>query len=449
MLRRIADWITRGLAWTALRVFFRRVEVAGRDRLPAEGPWIFVANHPNGLIDPFLVLGFLPGNPRFLAKHTLWNNPFLKPLLLLASAIPVYRKIDGADTAQNTSMFSRCHAELARGSCVALFPEGLSHHEPSLQQLKTGAARIALEAVTEHGVANLRVVPVGLTFEDKARFRSRVLLNVGEPIDPREWAEAYAKDPREAVQELTAAIHGRIREVTLNFASWGDARLAERTVEVITRDAADMPGRIELAEHFPMQKVVGASYDALKEARPQQVNAIAAQVEHYDDQLKRLGLRDDHVAAGYPWRRVLLYLGDRVPVLALWLPVAVVGTLLNWVPYRVPGLVGERFGTSPQMPASIKLLTAFFLLPLVWGAEALFAWSYLGPWMGLLVGVGAPLSGYLALLFHERHESFWSEVRAYTVLRLRSQKARELRTLRRNIQTSIAALLEENDVVSG
>ena len=67
---------------------------------------------------------------------------------------------------------------------MALFPEGHSHNEPRRLPLKTGAARIALETEARHGPLGLKIVPVGLTYDEKGKFRSRVLVRVGDPIDP-------------------------------------------------------------------------------------------------------------------------------------------------------------------------------------------------------------------------------------------------------------------------
>src|SRR5207244_528290 len=108
--------------------------------------------------------------------------------------VPVYRSQDtqgvaGSDpNAANERTFARCRELLRAGEALALFPEGTSHSDPQLRPLKSGAARIALSAEREHqdstGQAlGLLVVPVGLGYEAKAIFRSRVLLVVGRPID--------------------------------------------------------------------------------------------------------------------------------------------------------------------------------------------------------------------------------------------------------------------------
>src|SRR5688572_29391736 len=97
--RRLLDRAARGLARLLLGVFFRSAEVQGLERVPASGPVLFVANHGNALIDPMVLVALLPRLPRFLAKHTLWSNPAVRPLLELAGAIPVYRAQEG-DTAK-------------------------------------------------------------------------------------------------------------------------------------------------------------------------------------------------------------------------------------------------------------------------------------------------------------------------------------------------------------
>src|SRR5262249_33104026 len=143
--RRWLDRVARALARILLAIFFRSAEAQGLERVAARGPVLFVANHGNALIDPLVLVALLPRLPRFLAKHTLWSNPAVRPLPALAGALPVYRAQEG-DTSRNQETFARCYAELARGGAVALFPEGISHDQPELQPLKTGAARIALGA---------------------------------------------------------------------------------------------------------------------------------------------------------------------------------------------------------------------------------------------------------------------------------------------------------------
>ena len=55
------DWLIRlvlVLLNQTIRLYYRRIEVAGRERIPAAGPAILVANHPNSSTDAFLLGSF-------------------------------------------------------------------------------------------------------------------------------------------------------------------------------------------------------------------------------------------------------------------------------------------------------------------------------------------------------------------------------------------------------
>lgn len=441
-MRAHLDRIARGLAWLLLRIFFRSIEVSGSEQIPRQGPVVFVANHGNSLIDPFLLVGFLPRPVRFLAKSTLWKNPAVLPLLLLGGVVPVYRQQDGSDMTRNDDTFARCHETLVAGGCVALFPEGISYDEPELQPVKTGAARIALEAEQRFGPLGVRIIPVGLVFEDKQSFRSRVLLQVGAPIDPTPESELARSDERAAARALTERIEEGLRAVTLNRPSWRESRLVERAADLYSDESSAMPGRPDLAERFPLRHAFGKRYDTVRARDPERLERVERTALRYDAMLEALGLRDDQVTAKYPLRQTALYMGDRLPILLLWMPVAFVGTLLNYLPYRAAGLVAARTA-SGDLPATYKLLTAFFLMPVVWVLEALAAGAAWGTAAGVWMGLIAPLSGYAALLVHERNESLSNEIRAFLTLHLRKGRAAELRAMRASLREEIRALAEE------
>jgi 1-acyl-sn-glycerol-3-phosphate acyltransferase len=438
------DRLLRFLARIAVGIFFRDVEVVGADRVPADGPLLVVANHINSLVDPVLLLARLPRTPRFLAKSTLWKNPFIGPFLVLAGAVPVYRRQDeGVDTTRNEQTFERCHRALADGGVIALFPEGLSHDEPMLQPLRTGVARIALEAEHAHGPLGIRIVPVGLVFDEKQTFRSRALVLVGEPIEPATDANtADVADP-ESVRSLTARVGDGLKNVTPNYDTWSEAQLVEVAANLFARPLSEDTRRNGIGDAFAVRKGFREGLDRLIESDPATVARVSRDVRAYFRLLRITGLRDEQVAARYSKPVVLRYLVKTLSTLAIWLPAAAVGTVLNWLPYRLVAAVARRAAPTPDTRATYKLFSAVFLFPMVWVLWGIAAYVLAGSAAAAAAVLAAPLTGYAALRFHERRIELFAEARAYLLLRSRPGAVAELVQRRTDLVDTIYDLVDE------
>src|SRR4030095_9587808 len=180
MVRRIITSILR----LALRIYFRRIEVAGLENVPRDQPVIFVLNHPNALVDPVFLLCFAPRKVSFLAKAPLFRMPVIGSLVRALDSLPAYRQQDaGEDVTRNRETFDAARKLLLNGGTIGICPEGVSHNEPRLKPLKTGAARIALGAASSGAQLDVKIVPVGLYYTEKTTFRSSALLRFGEPIN--------------------------------------------------------------------------------------------------------------------------------------------------------------------------------------------------------------------------------------------------------------------------
>ncbi len=433
---------SRGL----LGVFFRSVDVVGAERIPRDRPLLLVANHVNGLIDPALILGPLPVYPRFLGKNTLWKIPLLRPFLALAGVIPVIRQQDAAEgtddpagrRSANDEAFAKAYELLGQGGALALFPEGKSHSEPDLQPLKTGAARILLEAERRRPGLGIRIVPVGLHFDRKQKFRSRAFVLVGEAVDPSAEVAAYLQagdDTREPIYALTERIDEALRSVTLSLPSWDEARLIARAAEVWARPGPhEAPRGRPLDQEVPLRRVIAARYRELSAREPERVAEVAKAVRGYDRLLSACRLSDAQVATDYPASPALRFVAGSLGRLLLHLPLAGIGILLNVLPYQVVGWIAHREGRKAEdQEATYKLLGSIVLYPLFWGIEAaLAAWAF-GGWGALAVGIAAPLAGWSALRFFEGGSRFVREARAFLVLRTRGDLKRELRERRTEV----------------
>src|SRR5690606_23405994 len=83
----LGRWFVRGL----VRFYYPRIEIEGAERLPAEGPVLVIANHPNSLIDPVL-LGVVSRRPvRLLAKAPLSLVPVFGWFFRATGIVPASR----------------------------------------------------------------------------------------------------------------------------------------------------------------------------------------------------------------------------------------------------------------------------------------------------------------------------------------------------------------------
>jgi len=204
--------LVRTLVRALLAIFYRRIDVAGLERVPASGGLIVAANHQNGLVDPMMLLAAIPRPLRPLTKSGLFRHPIVAPFLRLVHALPVHRRQDvGGKPVDNVEMFHAVSDALAGGEAILIFPEGVSQPEPTLMTLRTGAARILLEAEAA-GAAPVTLLPVGLVLHQPGLFREgRALVLIGEPVATRDCAALYRTDPAAAGHRLTNRLAEALR----------------------------------------------------------------------------------------------------------------------------------------------------------------------------------------------------------------------------------------------
>ena len=238
MGHRIFIAFTRVIANT----FFRRIDVVGLEHVPSEGPLIFAGNHPNALMDGFLLNATCGRWPlHFMASDKLWKYSLLGKLLDATGAVPVARRADYEGDVDNSKAFDRLYEVLEQGNCMGIFPEGISHVESQLTQLKTGAARIAL-SVTARGNSAVKIIPCGLNYIHRHRFRSQVLIEFGKPIDINDsWVKEFRQEEQATVKKLTGVLATALTRVTLNAPD----RRTLRFIQAARR--LDKPARAEMS----------------------------------------------------------------------------------------------------------------------------------------------------------------------------------------------------------
>ena len=389
--RPLAYRVIVGAVHGILRLFFRRITVEGRENVPLDRGGLLVAWHPNGLIDPALIVTQFPGHAVFGARDGLLRWPILGWAMRAMGTVPIYRPQDNANQteearrAANQKSLDALAEAVVQGSYAALFPEGVSHDNPHLSEIRSGAARLALRAHQLAGTSGPDahppvVIPVGLHYDRKSLFRSEVLVTFHRPLDlPPELATDDPSTEKARAAELTERIKAALIRIVRPTEDWRLHALMHRARTLIATEATARDG-IERPETL-REKALGFAqiwhgYQARLESHPEDIEALRADITNYDRRLRALGMDDTDLDR--PPRLGALALAavlalQVVAVFFLLPPFLILGYLSNLPVHFTIQALARRFASAEKDTATIKILAGLILYPLAWLATGLIA----------------------------------------------------------------------------
>jgi 1-acyl-sn-glycerol-3-phosphate acyltransferase len=455
------------LVRTLVRAFFRRVEVSGLENVPETGGGIIVAWHPNGLVDPGLILAQCPRRVVFGARHGLFRVPLLGFLMRGVGAVPIYRAADaaagGSDRrAKNQQSLAALAEAIAEGSFAALFPEGVSHDSPRMMELKTGAARLYYQAKAASPDSPIEIIPVGLHYDDKRSFRSYAFVDFHAPLElsPLLAAVPSPEQARERAQALTDEIEAHLAEAVHPTESWALHHQMHRARKLVRAERAHRaeadPGRPDMHEKVLGFSRIWAGYNALFATHPAQVELLRSRLQRYDETLRALAVEDHELDLDprlvSPWLGFLLILQLTTVYLVLP-PILIVGYLVN-VPVALVLIAASKVASRAYKDeATVKLLLGAILFPLTWIAVGVLA-AQGNIWLraalpgvpnvpvltGVLMGVLAAVGGAAGLRYLRVARETARAVRVRLLRRWRRREVERLRVERSELFDAIMAI---------
>lgn len=175
------------------------VRVEGRENLPDKSGFIIASNHRSYADPPLIAVTAGCAKYSFVAKAELFRFPFFGWLIKKLGAFPVVRGKG------DMKVISDSVERINQGRNLVIFPEGTRSKDGKVGRGKTGVALIAASS-------GAIVIPAGIVYDGKLRFRSKVTVKFGKPIKPEDIQLSEEPNPRE-LKAVRVKIMGEIKEL--------------------------------------------------------------------------------------------------------------------------------------------------------------------------------------------------------------------------------------------
>ncbi len=329
---------------------FHRIErVEGLENLPdPHEATIIVGNHQNGLMDAIVQSAMLsPNQIHFLTRADVFGQKTARAVLFAFNQMPIYRQRDKLSDARerNRRIFEICAERLNIGATVGLFPEGNHRAVKTLRPLRRGVVDMINSALKLNPeMKRLKLVPIGIDYEQMTDFRRRLSYRVGAPVSFEDLIDPHTGEipPGRLLERLMDAMDELL--VNIQPESHYDALLpyvqAMRTTEtenwISTRDEI---------RHFQ-----SFGEEALESIRQAHTEAVAAGV-FADARPEDLGQGPDF-ARNAPW----------------WIwplaPLAAVGGACAYPFSKFVGAQADKRVKDPCFTSTFKVSVGMFLFPI-------------------------------------------------------------------------------------
>jgi len=385
---------------TGIRIYYKKIRMIGKEHLPDKGPLVIIANHPNTLMDAWVV-GYACKQPiYFMAKGSFFNSKFRLWLLRKLNMIPINRAGEGkAIGVENNQSFEECYQLLEQGKTIVIFPEGSSYKERILRKLKTGAARIALETEKRNnGQLGVKVVPMGLNYSRPERFRSSILISVGEAIDARDYLDAYKEDFITTSRSLTDIFRIKLENVLVTTEDKQQDFLLDEVRDILTSKYITKD-----KDEFDFMRKIRDSLYSVSIDEPDKLNEIRQLVQEIKWKSDQLAIKIDFLDRRF--RSVMFFRQLVFSVFALLIatPIFFYGLLHNIVQFKFTDKVIPLITKEVEYYAPLAVLLGIFLYPLSYFGFVVLLHQFVHmPWWAKIVYfVSMPIAGILAYYFHK------------------------------------------------
>ena len=187
----------------------------------------------------------------------------------------------------NSLMFRETCHKLKEGKAICIFPEGTSHDRTHLLQLKPGVAYIALEAMANHGVKNIKLLSCGFSYFSRDQFRSDLVLEFGIPFEiPESFGETFKVNKRQAIDLVLKIVETQMKSVILTAPTYKEYMFIKMLCNLYIPSNVELPAE----KSTDLARRISYIYNQVRDSH--KAKQIKIKVMKYVDPLEKLGIED-------------------------------------------------------------------------------------------------------------------------------------------------------------
>lgn len=350
----------------ALRLFYKKIKIVGKEHLPKDTPILFVPNHQNSFMDALHVVTTVKPFIYFLTRAEAFQPApqawFLKSLNML----PVYRVRDGFSSVQkNNEIFEECFNYFGRNDAVLIFPEANHDLKRRIRPLSKGFTRLAFGGEEYYDWdLDLQIVPVGLNYTHHREARNVVQIHYGEPIPVQRYRDLYSEDQNEATREMKREVSEEMKTLVFHV-----QKLEEYPVHKILWQELE-PNDVDLTDPELANK-------RIEKTKPHITEELITQAKELDKLISSTNINGREFLHGesFKFKDILLF------------PAYLYSLVNNLIPYQPVRYLTTKIIKDHAFDASIKFLAGVVVLPIFYsivsliiafsGGNSTYIWSYL------------------------------------------------------------------------
>ena len=350
-----------------IRLYYKEVRIKNPENAKYKGPLIVITNHPNTMMDAWIIGKLFNRRLFFMAKATFFSTPLKRWFLGSIGLIPINRTTElKTKGVSNKNSFEMCYNILEQGNILVIFPEGNSFLERKLRDLKSGTARIAMEVVTRGKTrSELKIIPVGLVYSKAEKFRSSVFANVGKPINPYKYIEEYKVSSVQASKELTAEFRNSLENLLVSSSSTKYEILVDNIIEVLSSKYTRTKER-GVEKNVIRIKEINERINEIVRIDSPRIEEIRILTERIKNKLKKLDIKPDFLDRSYRPRMFTRQILQSLLFLVIGLPLFLYGQIHNIFQYKLIDIIITKLVKDLEYYAAIAVLMGIFLYPLTY-----------------------------------------------------------------------------------